>query len=67
MKWISVRDQLPTKMQQENNWKFLVCHEYQCWTDTAYYNEDDKTNLWNNGECVLTPTHWQPLPQPHDE
>jgi hypothetical protein len=62
MEWISIKDRLPNKKEQEENWKFLVCHQLHNWTDAAYYDDEDKKNQWNNGECSIIPTHWQLLP-----
>lgn len=64
MKWISIEERLPNEKEQANNWKFLVSNKDYEWTDAAYYNPKDNNDLWNNGECTIIPTHWQPLPKP---
>ena len=59
--WISVEDRLPSlsEINKPNNWKFIVCNKEDDWTDAAYLNYKKE---WHNGECVINPTHWQPLP-----
>ena len=61
--WISVEDRLPSlsEINKPNNWKFIVCNKEDDWTDAAYLNYKKE---WHNGECVINPTHWKPLPSP---
>jgi hypothetical protein len=63
MEWIKLTDRLPTKKEQNENWKFLVSNYIDDWVDCAYYDETKKQYKWNNGECDIIPTHWQCLPK----
>lgn len=58
MNWISIKERLPNKKEQEANWKFLVCNIKDKWADSAYFNNRKRWDKWNNGECVIAPTHW---------
>ena len=61
MEWISTKERLPSKEEQEKHWKFLVSNREYNWSDAAYF---DKGNIWRNGECEVIPTHWKYLPDP---
>ncbi len=67
MKWISVKDRLPSPESDEY---FLICEHDKSMCVAAYWGIDQSETKgydWFNGDIFVCPTHWMPLPDAPEE
>lgn len=62
MKWISVKEQLPSKEEL-----VLICNQHGSWTEGVYFEDEDHWQIYTDSRTafILNPvTHWMEIQTP---